>query len=232
MASDSIASSSRRSLLAAGLGGLIALVAQALGRAGPVRAADDEPVLVGGEYISTSVTKITNSANAEDVIAGYTTAGTAVYGQSTDYVGVAGRSFSAGAGVFGSSHFATGVHGVSDLYHGVHGASPSGRGVHGFSSSGTGVWAESTTGTAFRAEGRVRFKTSGLATIAAGTKSVVVTPGIDLTTSAKILALLQGNPGGSTAVQRVAINATADTLTIYLTANSVSDVKVSWFVIS
>jgi hypothetical protein len=126
-----------------------------------------------------------------------------------------------------------GVTGESASGRGLNGLATTGRGVHGEATTGTGVYAIATTGTALRAEGAVRFKTSGLATIAAGTRSVTVTPaGLDLTTSSKVLPSLQGDAGGSTVVQRVAVNATANSFTIYLTANSVRAVKVSWFVIS
>jgi hypothetical protein len=127
---------------------------------------------------------------------------------------------------------ATGVAGRTTAGRGVLGVATSGRAVYGAAANGTGGYFSATTGTALRAEGPVRFKTSGLATIAIGTRSTTVTPGMDVTTSSKILVTLQGDAGGSTVIQRVAINATANTFTIYLTANSVRDVKVSWFVIS
>jgi hypothetical protein len=161
-------------------------------------------------------------------------------GDSTGVQGYSGTSSvppaPAKTGVYGTATQdanARGVRGDSLAGRGVHGQATTGRGIHGQATTGTGVYAIATTGTALRAEGAVRFKTSGLATIAADTRSVVVTPaGLDVTTSSKILALLQGDAGGSTTVQRVAINASANTFTIYLTANAVRAVKVSWFVIS
>lgn len=39
---------------------------------------------------------------------------------------------------------------------------------------------------------------------------------------------LLGNPGGSTVVQRVAVNASADTFTIWLTANAANNTRVAW----
>jgi hypothetical protein len=281
MALVTTAPSSRRALLGAAIGGVAAFVAQGLARPLPVRAADGETVLVGGEYTSTSVTKISNTTTGDNVLEGESSSGTgvtgvssagigvygigvygiAVYGNSVAGVGVWGDSGS-GPGVWGNSPSigvvgvsgappverpaktglygyavqdagARGVSGESTAGHGVHGQATTGRGIHGEATTGTGVYAIATTGTALRAEGAVRFKTSGLATIAAGTRSVVVTPaGLDVTTSSKILALLQGDAGGSTTVQRVAVNATANTFTIYLTANAVRAVKVSWFVIS
>ena len=328
---------SRRALLAAGLGGLLATIAAALGRATPVRAADGEAVEVGGEYSSESVTKISNG----------TFLGTAIWGDSSGGYGIQGSTTSGGSGVYGtcdtgsgvwgtSNDIGTGVIGTSESGYGVSGSSPNvgvfgnnagsgqgvwgvstmgtgvagnstsgmgivghstshngirgssssstlpavvgqslgaatgllgysgggaapaspaktgvygyavqdanargvtgrstaGQGVRGQATSGIGVYATATTGTALQAEGPVRFKTSGLATIALGTRSVEVNPGTDLTALTKVLALLQGDPGGSTVVQRVAVNPTTNTFRIYLTANSVRAVKVSWFVMN
>jgi hypothetical protein len=154
----------------------------------------------------------------------------AAVGQSTgSSTGVLGYS---GLGNLPAAPAKTGVYGYAAQdasARGVTGRTTTGRGVNGLATSGTGGYFSATTGIALRAEGPVRFKTSGLATIAAGTKSVVVTPGLDLTAGTKILTTLQGNPGGSTVIQRVAVNTTANTFTIYLTANSVANVRVSWF---
>ena len=79
--------------------------------------------------------------------------------------------------------------------------------------------------------GRVRFDNSvGIATVAAGTSSVTVTPGIDLTATSAVVATLQANPAGTLAVKGVTVNATADTFTIYLTATATAAVKVAWHV--
>ena len=62
--------------------------------------------------------------------------------------------------------------------------------------------------------------------------SKTVTPGVDLTASSVVLATLQGTAGGTTNVHRVAINATTNTFTIYLTANATASVKVGWILLS
>ena len=91
---------------------------------------------------------------------------------------------------------------------------------------------EATTGYALQTVGRVRLdKSAGLATIASGSSTVTVTPGIHLTTTSAVIATLQSNAGGATAVKRVAVNATNNTFTIYLTANSSALVKVAWLVL-
>ena len=308
MAIETAVPRSRRALLAASLGGLAALAAQALGRPALVRA-ENEYVRVGGEYsTATSVTKIENTANNSTVLWGASGgSGAGVYGTSDSGVGVVGYSGSAGGvygesdsgyglrgyslssiGVWGYSDSSCGVYGESravdqaatvgrskanasgllgysgglfdslpaapaktGVYgyaaqdgssrgvtgqtkagRGVNGVATSGRGVNGYSSTGVGVYAASgSAGKALHAEGRVSFKTAGLASIRASASSVAVTPGVDLTTSSKILCTLMGNAGGSTTVKRVAVNTTTDTFTIYLTAASTAAVKVAWFVI-
>jgi hypothetical protein len=53
-----------------------------------------------------------------------------------------------------------------------------------------------------------------------------------LTTSSRILATLQSNPGSdSITVARAVPNAGANTFTIVLTADAVADCSVAWFVI-
>ena len=77
--------SSRRAMLMGALGGIGAWAAGALGAATRVRAADDDPMLVGGEYISSSVTSLTNTTNNERVFQAQSDgAGTAVFAQSDD----------------------------------------------------------------------------------------------------------------------------------------------------
>ncbi|OGN86871.1 MAG: hypothetical protein A2X23_00595 [Chloroflexi bacterium GWC2_73_18] len=115
---------------------------------------------------------------------------------------------------------------------GVNGLATSGRGVHGYASTGIGVYAAAgTSGKPFHAAGRVSFKTAGWATIAAGTKSKVVTPGVDLTPASLVLVTLMGNPGTTVYLHRVAANVTADTFTVYLTANATAATRFAWFVI-
>jgi hypothetical protein len=122
-------------------------------------------------------------------------------------------------GVAGSSPNGTGVRGIG------------GRGVHGMTKTvaGVGVLAEvEEAGTAFEAKGPVKFSSAGLATIAAGTNSVTVSPGQYLTIDAnsKILATLQ-SPGG--ALLNVIRNVVNNTFAINLTGNATADVIVAWF---
>ena len=153
-------------------------------------------------------------------------------------------------GAFGTEPEAprgTGVSGYAALdagSQGVHGQSTSGRGVSGRATSGAGVRGEASTGTAvyaasddpmkgyaLRAQGRVKLdQCAGLATIAAGTRSVIVTPRIAIVTGSAVVATLQTSAGGTTTVHRCSVNATANTFTIHLTADSTVDVRVAWHV--
>jgi hypothetical protein len=156
-----------------------------------------------------------------------------VIGQATqdaDSFGVYGLAAD-GRGVFGLATSGQGVRGEATNGRGIHGQATTGMGVRGYATTGVGLSGEATTGYALRTKGRVRFdNSSGLATIASGTSSIVVTPGIDLTSTSAVVATLQGNAGGSTSVKRIAVNATNNTFTIYLTANSTASVKAAWHV--
>jgi hypothetical protein len=140
----------------------------------------------------------------------------------------------ANTGVYGHASetvTAIGVRGRTTSGRGVQGEALGGIGVRAVATSGTGVLATATTGVALRATGRVLFDDcAGLATIASGTSSVVVTPGIALGPTSAAVATLQGNPAGTTTVKSVSIDATADTLTIHLTGNATSDLSVAWHV--
>jgi hypothetical protein len=136
-------------------------------------------------------------------------------------------------GVMGESAAGVGVKGKATTGSGVYGTTQSGFGVFGYSASGTAARFQTSaalTGVALQTIGRVKFdKSVGRATIAAGTKSIVVTPGIDLTTTSAAVATLQGSANGAL-VERVAIDTTANTLTIYLTKNTTVAVSVAWHV--
>jgi hypothetical protein len=149
---------------------------------------------------------------------------TGVYGQATQD--------STSRGVWGYSPAGLGVYGESSTGRAVQGVASSGIGVRASASSGTGCYATSTTGYALRTDGKIRLdKSAGVATIASGTSSITVSPGIDLSATSAVVATLNGSAGGSTAVKRVAINTTTNVFTIYLTANSTASVKVAWLVL-
>ena len=315
MTVDTSTPRTRRAVIAASLGAVAALAAHAAGRPLPVRAADGDPVAVGGEYTSTSVTQISiatgtairgvssngtglagngtsagvnGTSSAGQGVSGASVSGHGVVGTSNSttgsfgvyglgnsigvrgtgngatYPGMLGQSVgnntgvhghsglgtppaspaktgvfgqadqdSASRGVWGQSAGGRGVNGISTTGRGVHGQATSGLGVRGYATSGVGLSGEATTGYALRTMGRVRLdKSAGQATINSGNVSVTVTPGIDLTSTSAVVATLNGNAGGSTAVKRVAIDTTANTFTVHLTANATATVKVAWIVLS
>ena len=134
-------------------------------------------------------------------------------------------------GVVGQTTAGRGVDGVATTGYGVVGAASSGIGVRGTANDGLAAYFTTVNpaGFALRTLGRIRFdKAAGLATIAAGSKSVTVTPGTIVTTATAIVATLQGSAGGTTTVHRVAIDTVNNRFTIYLTANSTVSVKVAW----
>jgi hypothetical protein len=174
--------------------------------------------------------------------------------QSPTDTGVLGRNLGDGTGVFGYSgaiapparSAKTGVYGYavqdtssrgvlgrSTTGRGVAGTATSGRGVHGDATSGTAGYFSASTGYALQTSGRVRLGgSSGVAVIVSGARSVSVVPGIDLTASSIILTTLQGDAGGTTTIQRVAVDTVANSFAIYLSANSVRSVRVGWAILS
>jgi len=191
----------------------------------------------GVEGVSTSGVGVLAWTESSTVSAGrgYSpNGGTGLHGQS-GYV--PDNSAPAKTGVYGSAAqdaTSRGVFGHTEAGQGVYGEATTGQGLSGHASTGTAVYAATTgpkTGLALRAVGRVKFdNAAGIATIVAGTRSVVVTPGLNLTATSAVVATLQGLAGGTTTVHRAVVNATADTFTIYLTANATVDAKVAWHV--
>ena len=162
---------------------------------------------------------------------------------ATDQPAIVAQSFGNSTGLLGYSGptnppaapVKTGVYGyaVQDASsRGVTGRTTAGRGVYGYATSGIGVYAAAgASGKALHAEGRVSFSTAGLATIGTGAASTVVSPGVDLIGSSKILCTLEGNPGAGVTIHRVVKSTADDYFTIYLTAATTNNVKVAWFLI-
>lgn len=167
---------SRRAILAASLGGLVAVAAGALGRAVPVRAANGDAVTVGGSFTGTLPTQITNTAVDSAAIRGINSAagGQGLYGQGSG-VGVQGHG-TIGPGVHGDTdgsfagvegYGSTGGTGVAGYSNGGSAAPPktgvfgnaeldsASRGVYGLSPAGHGLHGKTSTGYAGFFEGRV-----------------------------------------------------------------------------
>ena len=160
---------SRRAILAAGLGGLAATVAGALGRnPTATRAANGDPIIAGEPNAATAVTTLAQATAA--------TAGFAVTSPRSAIVGVGGSTTVPAAtksgvagydsedatarGVYGNSGPGTGVQGESTSGKGIYGKSASSTGVRGQSDSGIGMWGTSLTN-------RAVFGTTGSTTVPA-----------------------------------------------------------------
>ena len=254
MVQEASAPASRRAVLAAGLGGLVAYVAHALGRPLPARATHGD-VHLGAVNDGASTTAIRSSTG--DGVAGGFVAGSEHYWPDAGVVG--GSSV---VGVRGDGHPGIlgygGVMGalkIGDLWdiegmaqhtaiygaaygHQIDGPPPPTIGVlgHGHSVGVRGdadqIGGQFSGRIALQASGAVKFSSSGLGTIARGTRSKLVYPGLDLTATSKIFVTLQGSPGGTTSLQRVQINTTLNRFMPVLTANATADTRFAWFVIS
>lgn len=139
--------SSRRAVLAAGLGSVVGFVASALGRPEAAHAAPTY-VLAGGETYTTSVTYLANDTNTDTVLRVVSAAGgNAVNGVGDVAPGVLGESQTS-TGVFGSST-PTQIAPPAKAKTGVYG--------HADQAGSTGVWGESsaTDGTGVQGQSRV-----------------------------------------------------------------------------
>jgi len=246
MALDTEAPRSRRTILAAAFGGLAATVASALGRPERVLAGSDGDVVLGGINTATTVTSLQNSTNSATVLSVVSQsasqafavdnqAGTAVFGNSTSAYGVVGNG---PIGVLGQ-----GVSGVAIGTDG-RGFGAGGVGARGWatstsgqtvgvvgrvdSPSGFGVLARNTAGgTALEADGKVRFRRSGKATISAGASSKKVTLAGVGSTSMVFAVLAQSR---SSRWVRAVVPASGY-FTIHLNGTVATKTLVSWFVL-
>ncbi len=141
MAIDQDVPRSRRSLLAAGIGGAIAVVATTLGRPATIRAANGDPVLAGQANTATAATSVANTANGTGVLV---VSGTDVVAPAAN-IGVYGyaNQSAAARAVYGKSLQGTGVWGNSDTGRGLFGRSTSGTGISAQTDTGRGVYATS-----------------------------------------------------------------------------------------
>jgi hypothetical protein len=205
---------SRRAVLAAGIGGVSAVIAMAF-RPLAAQAADGDPILVGREASADAGTKVTANDIYETALWGDAPIGDGVQGTGSEN-GVVGRGGL--TGVLGRGAFC-GVRGESD-------------GLNGVPSVGGLFTTKSAASHALRTRGRVQFdQVSGVATIAKGQIKATVTPGVDIANSSKILTTLQSTAGGTTVVHRISRDMDADTFSIYLTAKATVNCYVAWFVI-
>jgi hypothetical protein len=247
MAIDTTTARSRRALLLGAGGALAAFAAQALGRPLPALAGSGS-VALGAVNTSADTTIIRNTdiGNGTEVLRavnagngtafrGRSHAGDGVVGESSSSASVGVHGYSPGAGVRGDSAAGVGVLGQSESGQGVLGmGGPSGIAVSAFGGS-IGLFASASTGDYAIAvdTGRLAFgRNAGNAVIPASARHVTVSPGF-VTDETRVLAtIVKGHPGGTTTVQRVAKSTDGQSFTIYLTANALNAVTVSWFVFS
>jgi hypothetical protein len=179
--------SSRRAVLAAALGGLAALVAQALGRPAPTRAGTDGDVALNEVRGVTSETGVTMYVGLTPALVGKITGpygGTAVSGDGGSYgVGVAGTGL---YGVIGTGKGFAGIRGTADVGTGAYGYSgpladappdpintgaygyaaqdSTARGVAGQTTAGRGVEGKATTGIGVYGSSNTNFAVQGRTT--------------------------------------------------------------------
>ena len=184
--------------------------------------------------------------------AGYGVAGDSLSGvgvsaasDATDQPGLLARSRGNSAGVLGFSGglasaapaapSKTGVFGQATQdagSRGVWGKATSGEGIRGEATSGVGLAgnASSAAGYGIRTSGRVRFdKVCGVATLAAGTTSKVITPGTDVTADSFVLL----TPGADIGTRRLWFtkDTTANTITIRMSSSRTSSTPISWLLL-
>ena len=105
------------------------------------------------------------------------------------------------------------------------------RGVWGFSGSGVGVFGQANrAGQAFLGRGRVKFeKVSGVATIAAGSTSVTLSPNVNVTHGSFVLLTPKANLGGRDLW--FTTNPSADSITIHISSTRPSNTKIAWLLL-
>lgn len=209
---------SRRSMLAAAAGAVGAVVLQAIGRPSPVRA-EGETVVVGGEFnTATSVTKITSTADIVVLEARNGSAG------STG-VGLRAHSNNGTAIQASSSNLTPAVRADTTIY-GFHNGTQLGHSpvvarfeVHEQSPT-------FATAIGLQVIGKAQLSKSGVATVLAGHKNVVVS--VSQTTDASfVVATLQQFRSG-VHVACVTKDVLASTIKIILNKVVASDTKVGW----
>jgi hypothetical protein len=211
--------------------GLYARSSGAGGKA--VYAYADSGVAVAAEAYGT-VPAVTASAGGNSTgVVGLSGPGAAAAPAKTGVYGYAAQDATA-RGVLGQTTVGRGVEGRATTGLGMFARATTGQGIQASATTGVAVYAYAdTNGTALRTtRGLVKFNTAGLATILAGTSSVTVAPGFDISLNSKVLAVLQGNPGGSTVLRYVLRDDPNNRFTIQLSANATVNTPVAWFVIS
>ena len=113
---------------------------------------------------------------------------------------------------------------------GVTGQTTVGRAVNGIATTGTALYGSATTGYALRTSGRLKVdKASGVATIAGGNTSVVVIPGLDVTSTSFVLL----TPKIDIGTRRLwyTTNSAANQFTIRVSSTGPDSWEVGWLLL-
>ena len=151
---------------AAAVGGVGAMVLQALGRPLEARATNGDPVLVGGSYTATTVTKISSSADIVSIEARNSSAG------STG-VGLRAHSIN-GTAIQASSSNLTPVVRPDTTIYGFHNGAQLGHTPVVARFEATEQSSGFATAIALQVVGKTQFMKSGVATVPSGVKKVTV----------------------------------------------------------
>jgi hypothetical protein len=228
---------SRRALLGTGLAGLAAAAAAIVGRPLPGRAAGGQgaTMTVGGVHSgATSTTSLSSPGDANPTM--YvenlgSKAALSARGMGGD--ALVGRTFGSGrSGAYGRADAGNGygVYGYNAVAGTRGNLGGPNAGVEGTTQSGVAIRgaASNAAGVALRVEGRIQVaKAAGKATIAAGTKAVTVTPGIDLTGDPLVIL----TPRSGINQLWATVNTTKDQVTIRTNVNVASAVTVNYLII-
>jgi hypothetical protein len=208
----------------------------------------DKTAVYGTSFQGADARGVTGETTAGRGVNGIATSGTGVFGTagggegvrgvSTDNNGTAGTTASGiASGVYGeNTGGGFGTYGRSNQPggFGVFGEATSGVGVKGHSTNGIAVVGEagSPAAMAFRAIGRVKFSTSGIAIVSVGAASKAIKPGTPVAATTFMLCTLESNQRGLY-IQRVIKNSIAGTFSVFLSTR-VGDTRyarVGWFVL-
>lgn len=122
-----------------------------------------------------------------------------------------------------------GIRGYSQNGNGVLGFTVYATGVHGSSDQGTALIGTTESGHALKTVGRLDIGTSGVATIPSGSKTVTVTPGVDVSASSFVLLTPASNIGERSLWYTKSV--ANDTLTIHISASRLFNTRISWLLL-
>src|SRR4029453_8307575 len=139
---------------------------------------------------------------------------------STDQPVFHAQTGGAGTALAGFSTNGYGVLGYGENAYGVAGSTTVGVGVNG---------SAYPTGVALQAQGRIKFTTSGVATIPAGATSKTISPGVNVTLGSFVLLTPKANLGSR--ALWFTTNATANTFRINKSSTRSRGTRIAWLLV-